>query len=451
MNSLGRGLRIVFDTFCLMASICTISYCIYSYRLDEDSTSVKFKLFDRNSLDQGYPSFTVCFLDPFLKYKFKSYGKGINRHRYKKAAWGRSWDSRMNEIDYDSVTIDLNENIIFLQEWNEHFEPAVYLQNAVSSKTPKAQRHPFYVSHRCPWGKCFSQNLPYGDVVGIAKHDIWIDMGVFSNRSFPPGREEVDIWKYLKLKKGIDAFGIIFHTPNQLTRSIRLQSTAWNFNTEKIGAYKYHVLKFNIKSMQVLKRRNKRHIPCIEGITDDDEEFYNIAMSQIGCRPPFIKSSKNWPNCSSKEQLQEYLTKVGKRMAQGAVDDGHTTQPCISLELLDYHFEYNGYTSKDVPNLYPGEENLAGLLVNTSSAVKLEFNFPKRFQLMTQDKKYSLETLIGNAGTNQLSPRKIINLGLVYKFQTTKVHHRTFCFRWILGNISWILIGQSFSSNRKLV
>ena len=116
MDSLTRSLQIVFDTFCMMASICTISYCIHSYRLDEDSTSVKFKLFDRMSPDQGYPTFTVCFLDPFLKSKFGSYGKGINRHRYKKAAWGLSWDPRMNEIDYDSVTIDLNENIIFRQE-----------------------------------------------------------------------------------------------------------------------------------------------------------------------------------------------------------------------------------------------------------------------------------------------------------------------------------------------
>ena len=115
MGSLTRSLQIVFDTFCMMASKCTISYCIHSYRLDENSKSVKFKIFDRNSPDQGYPSFTVCVLDPFLKHKFKSYGKGITLHHYKKLAWGRSWDPSIYEIDYDSVTIDLNENVIFRQ------------------------------------------------------------------------------------------------------------------------------------------------------------------------------------------------------------------------------------------------------------------------------------------------------------------------------------------------
>ena len=193
--------------------------------------------------------------------------------------------------------------------------PAVYIHDADRSTSVKAPRNPFYVSHRCPWGKCFSQSLPYGNVEGIAKHDMWIDMGIFPNRSFPPGREEIDIWKYLKLGKGINAFGIIFHTLNQLTRSIRLQSTAWNSNTEKVAAYPYHVLKFNIQSMQVLRRRNKHHGPCIEGMTNDDEEFYNIVMREVGCRSPFIKSSKYFPNCSAKEQLRQYLTKVGKRCA----------------------------------------------------------------------------------------------------------------------------------------
>ena len=39
------------------------------------------------------------------------------------------------------------------------------------------------------------------------------------------------------------------------------------------------------------------------------------------------------------------------------------------------------------------------LLINASSAFKLEFNFRlKRLQLMTKEQKYCLETLIGNAG-----------------------------------------------------
>ena len=101
-----------------------------------------------------------------------------------------------------------------------------------------------------------------------------------------------------------------------------------------------------------------------------------------------------------------YTKKIGGRMKERYLDYGHTTQPCTILEVLDYTYSYNGYLSKDVKELYPREEDLAELLLNASSAVKLEFNFRhKRFQLMMNYKKYTWEAMVGNAG---------ININLIY-------------------------------------
>ena len=86
-------------------------------------------------------------------------------------------------------------------------------------------------------------------------------------------------------------------------------------------------------------------------------------------------------------------------MKNGYLDGIYTTQPCTSLESLDYTYSYHGYPSKEIKGLYPREENLAELLLNASSAFKIEINFRhKQFQLMTNNKKYDLEQLIGNAG-----------------------------------------------------
>ena len=387
----------IFDVWCILAAISTISYCIYEYSLDEDSTSVEFKRFDTNKHEQGYPSFTVCFLNQILKAKLESYGEQIDATHYLNSLWGYSWDPRMHEIDYDFVTMDLNKHVIFRKEWNEQFKATVYNDTNVKSADVVADRNPFYVSHRCPFAKCFSQDLPYGSEKGIAKHDIWINMDIFANKTMPPRREEVDIWDSKQL--GINAFGMIFHLPNQLTRSIRLQSTAWDFETENAESYNYHVLKFTMKNMQVLKRRNKRTVPCVEGKPNDDENFYNSVMNQVGCRPSFMKSSMHLPNCSSKEHLFKYNNAIASRMVQGALDDSYTTQPCIALESLDYTFRYKGYSSKDIKDLYPGEESLAESLLNASSAIKIELNFRhKQFQLMTNDRQYNLQALIGNAG-----------------------------------------------------
>ena len=89
-------------------------------------------------------------------------------------------------------------------------------------------------------------------------------------------------------------------------------------------------------------------------------------------------------------------------MEQGATDDVYTIQPCISLESLDYTFEYNGYSAEEIKEFYSWDKDLSDALSNASSAFKLEFNFRlKRLQLMTKDQKYCLETLIGNAGTTE--------------------------------------------------
>ena len=112
----------VFDVWCILAAISTISYCIYEYSLDEDSTSVEFQRFDTNKHDQGYPSFTICFLNQILKAKLESYGEQIEASHYLNSLWGYLWDPRMHEIDYDLVTMDLNKHVIFRKEWNAQLQ-----------------------------------------------------------------------------------------------------------------------------------------------------------------------------------------------------------------------------------------------------------------------------------------------------------------------------------------
>ena len=151
--------------------------------------------------------------------------------------------------------------------------------------------------------------------------------------------------------------------------------------------------------MQVLKRRNKVTMPCSEGVPEDDEDFYNMAMHRIGCRPSFLKSSFHLPDCSSKEPYQKYMKIIGDRMGLGDEDDNITVIPCLSLEELDYTFNYQGYSAEDVQEMYQSEPDLSDILLNVTSAFKLEFNIRlKKLQLISMVRKYDIEALIGNAG-----------------------------------------------------
>ena len=145
-----------------------------------------------------------------------------------------------------------------------------------------------------------------------------------------------------------------------------------------------------------------------------------------------------------------YTNMIGGRMQERYLDDGYTTHPCTVLESLDYSYSYHGYLSKEVRELYPQEEHLAELLLNASSAVKLEFNFrPKRFQLMTHGKKYTWEAMIGNAGIKINLYIKTVYYNIILALVII-VCIESLLYRWMVGDIPWILTSQFPSTGRNL-
>ena len=188
-----------------------------------------------------------------------------------------------------------------------------------------------------------------------------------------------------------------------MTRSIRHQYAEWDFGAANSSEYRYHTIQFNIRNMQVLKRRNKRRFPCSEGLPNDDQEFYQMAMNSVNCRPSFMNSSVALDVCSTKEQLLEYGRIITKRMLYGGAGDKFTLRPCLSLQSLEYTFNYAGHTEDDIKDMYESEPQVRDMLLNVSSALRLELNLRlKSFQLIENVRKYNPESLIGNAGKNKI-------------------------------------------------
>ena len=185
-----------FNVFCLLACISAIMYCIMTYMKDEDTTSMEFDPFDPKQDNRGYPSFSICILDPILETKL---GQGIDKSAYLLYTGGHKWGQDMEKIDYDAVTVDLNENILLHEEMDDKFNTKVYnspqetfedtQMDLGGSKVQWAKKKrqdyhkndmkPFFTNHRCTWGKCFGQNLPYDPSAGISKYTVWINMNIF--------------------------------------------------------------------------------------------------------------------------------------------------------------------------------------------------------------------------------------------------------------------------------
>ena len=82
--------------------------------------------------------------------------------------------------------------------------------------------------------------------------------------------------------------------------------------------------------------------------------------------------------------------------------DDNSVRPCLSLQSLDYTFSYDGHTEEEIRDMYESKSQVKDMLLNVSSALKLELNLRlKSFQLMENVRKYSLESLIGNAGSKR--------------------------------------------------
>ena len=98
----------IFHAACILATIGLQMQCIYNYFLNEDTSVVEYRTF-LDHKDSLYPSMSFCIKDPFLESKFQNYGDGINKSSFVKFLQGRFWDERMLGIDYDHVTVSLED------------------------------------------------------------------------------------------------------------------------------------------------------------------------------------------------------------------------------------------------------------------------------------------------------------------------------------------------------
>ena len=102
----------VYVIICLVGTITLSIICLLSYFEDEDVSQTSYKRFQTRNEDNIYPSFTFCIQNPFLEHRLKNYGDGINIETYVNFLEGKRWDDRMLSIDYDKVTVSLNDSLI---------------------------------------------------------------------------------------------------------------------------------------------------------------------------------------------------------------------------------------------------------------------------------------------------------------------------------------------------
>ena len=154
----------------------------------------------------------------------------------------------------------------------------------------------------------------------------------------------------------------------------------WPVQTKnRYGVYR---TRFRVTGVEVVQYRNKFNEPCIDDIPDDDDErIMQLAMKQIGCKPPYWNSTSEMPSCATMDKLQN-ITDISLQLVKENLQFLNLTGnvPCRGLKKFQL-----GFNDIDANQEDEGEEG-----------VKFEIVFKEwTYKKVKYERAMDLQSLIG--------------------------------------------------------
>ena len=364
--------ELIYDCFCVVCFIGCAIWCIFVYSLNQDTCLVDLKLYNEEP-NYLYPSISLLIINPFIEEKLRAYGDGINAVTYSKFLSGQHWDERMLHIDYDNVTIDLNDYFIGYDMLSDNYSVITINNFTRDPSTSYGWRKP-YKSFRSHTWQTFAVDPPFNTYGGVTRFLVqtWVKIrtDLFKNSLRP------DVYEYNPDSPMWGGFEVWFHYPMQLMESWHLGMGKWFWPNRMSNSSRNYQMVFERSKMEVLHRRNKYNHPCIEDFKNHDTYVIEQIISKAGCRPPHWKSEHDYRLCTSREEMLKVLPPLKKH------EYLDYTPPCRSVTNLPFSYEE---IDEDVGR------DPAYFRISMTSA-------DTTFKNVEQHKHYSLQNLIGNTG-----------------------------------------------------
>ena len=137
-------------------------------------------------------------------------------------------------------------------------------------------------------------------------------------------------------------------------------------------------------NVEILKRRKKRTIPCVD--IQYDEHRIQEAIKTIGCKPSVIEIGNGTKHCDTLEEYNRFEEEL-------ALQD--YAPPCREIQSLNAWHGEDAMTQKHVDVL----RSHNGILRNGKYILLIQVHFTNDiFKEVIYLKAYTIESLIGNAG-----------------------------------------------------
>ena len=165
----------VFYGLCIFSTFGMTAWYTHLYLADEDTSLVDFVPFNEEK-SSIYPSISLCFESPFSSAKFSNTNIPINETSYKSVLRGEIWDEAMLDINYDEMTLDINDHLFEIRMQSTDFREYIYSHDGKSRKEWKPT---YSTSRRSSEEKCISFNIPFVQKVQIRKFEIVLNTTIF--------------------------------------------------------------------------------------------------------------------------------------------------------------------------------------------------------------------------------------------------------------------------------
>ena len=364
MNSSGQSnenpiFGLVLKRLLVAGAIASVIWCCYEYSKNEDMCEVSFKRFLEES-DYLYPDLTMMIPNQLNETKLKTiFGKEMNSSYFLGLLDGSYWDDRALDIELSDVSRSLDDYMISHCILPSFYEPCTKMEEINMIRELGSEFHTF--------------RLPIDKKTAIATFQF--STSVFKNGKHP---KQSDLL-------------VAFQYPNRVYRAQgSLFIVNWPLPDGKI---KNNRVLFELKDMEVLKRRNKRGDECTE-VMDYDAKLKENVYQEVGCRPFYISSSNVEKVCDTKEQLfniSERLVAIFHRLPGSDKE----VPPCTEVQRIhvDYSVQPTDITTYEElnPNIKHPKTN------ETWFEIRLDIR-TDTFKEIKQKRAYSTQSLIGNVG-----------------------------------------------------
>ena len=352
-----RSLHNFFKFSCILTTLALVIWCCYEFNKNEDVCEVLFKTFHEDQ-ESIYPEITFGVINKFNETALKAYNEGFNKQNYIDfLQGGAQWDEKMLDIDFKKVSMKIKDYEI----------ETCFLATAVAYRDGICNNSLISIERldTLEWAM-FTLHLPSN--MPMFSATIKLKSSIF----------------YGGIRPATDQFVTMFGYPNHIHRSISSAFYTWPLRTN--ASTKHYKMKFFLKSLEVLRRRQKMGRQCYD-MENYDVRIMQTIQEDVGCTPTWWLTNRSEQMCKTRESYQKINAESADQIYRLTKDKNYL-DPCLDIEKIQID-----YVEENIPSVEgkSGEDDEGWFI--------LEFVvLTNKFKEIKQVRKYSVQSLVGNLG-----------------------------------------------------